>query len=228
MAIDEKEPASRLTAKGRATRARILDTAADLILEHGVSGTGIEDVRKAAGVSGSQMTHYFHDKQTLVHDVIAWQAEAVLDQHRAAELDGFRTFASLRLWADLITERQRQRHCQGGCNFGSLAGQLVESDPETRGDLADGFERWLALFRQGLEAMKANGDLTTDADPDALAYTLLTSMQGGMLLAQTFRDTAPLETAFTTALARVASFATDPAEAARTLRLGPGRTAVLR
>src|ERR1700742_1190368 len=198
MAIDEQESGTRLTAKGRATRARILDTAADLILERGVAGTGIDDVRKAAGVSGSQMTHYFRDKRTLVHDVIAWQAQATLDQHQAPELDGFRTFASFRLWADLVTERQRQRQCQGGCNFGSLAGQLVESDPETRGDLAEGFEHWLALFRQGLAAMKANGDLRDDADPNTLAYTVLTSMEGGMLLTQTLRTTEPLETAFTT------------------------------
>jgi hypothetical protein len=53
------------------------------------------------------MTHYFRDKQTLIHDVICYQAEATLAQHRAPELNGFATFASLRLWADLITERQR-------------------------------------------------------------------------------------------------------------------------
>jgi TetR/AcrR family transcriptional repressor of nem operon len=215
----EHEPGAPLTAKGRATRARILDIAAELILERGVAGTGIEDVRKAAGVSGSQMTHYFVDKPTLVHEVICFQAEATLAQHQAPELDGFRTLASLRLWADLITERQRQRHCQGGCNFGSLAGQLVESDPETRGDLAEGFERWLALFQQGLEAMKTSGELTSDAGPRTLAYTLLTSMQGGMLLTQTLRSTEPLEAAFGAALAQVGSFATRPAEAARILRL---------
>jgi hypothetical protein len=45
-------------------------------------------------------------------------------------------------------------------------------------------------------------------------------MQGGMLLTQTLRDTEPLETAFTTALARVASFAADPAGATRIVRLG--------
>jgi AcrR family transcriptional regulator len=218
MTIGE-EPETRHTAKGRATRARILDTAAGLILEHGVTGTGIEDVRKAAGVSGSQMTYYFRDKHSLVHDVICYQAEATLTQHQAPELDGFTTFASLRLWADLNVQRQRERNCQGGCSFGSLAGQLVESAPETRGDLAEGFERWLTLFRVGLEAMKANGDLTPDADPGALAYTLLTSLQGGMLLTQTLRTIEPLEAAFDTALARVASFAASPAEAARALRL---------
>jgi TetR/AcrR family transcriptional regulator, transcriptional repressor for nem operon len=104
-------------------------------------------------------------------------------------------------------------------SFGWLAGQLVESDPETRADLAGGFTQWLDLFREGLEAMKASGELRDDADPEALAFTLLTSMQGGMLLAQTLRDAEPLQTAFTTALARVASFAADPAGAPRILRL---------
>lgn len=69
--------------------------------------------------------------------------------------------------------------------------------------------------------MQATGDLSSDADPQTLAYTLLTSMQSGMLLTQTLRTTKPLEAAFNAALARVASFATDPAEAARALRTEP-------
>src|SRR6202000_3559834 len=96
----------QLTAKGQATRERILATAADLIMQHGVTGAGIDYVRAAAGVSGSQMTHYFRDKRHLVKDVIAWQAQSVLAQHRAPELGELDTFAALRLWADLHVQRQ--------------------------------------------------------------------------------------------------------------------------
>lgn len=59
--------------------------------------------------------------------------------------------------------------------------------------------------------MKAAGDLTPDADPQALAFALLASM----LLTQTLRNTAPLEAAFDSALERMASFATDPVRARR-------------
>src|ERR1700742_5252001 len=120
----------RLTPKGLRTRERILAVAADLILKHGVAGTHIEDVRRAAGVSGSQMTHYFRDKRHLIEDVIAWQAESVLARHRAPELGELHTLAALRLWADLHVQRQVELDCRGGCSFGSLAGQLAESDPE--------------------------------------------------------------------------------------------------
>ena len=47
---DEK----RLTPKGRATRNRIVDAAADLIVHEGLSAFNMDNVRKAASVSGSQ------------------------------------------------------------------------------------------------------------------------------------------------------------------------------
>lgn len=195
-----------LTAKGRATRARILAVAADLILVNGVAGTQIEDVRKAAGVSGSQMTHYFHDKRTLIKDVIAWQADKMLELHEANELD---SFSALQRWAAMVVERQTARGFQGGCDFGSLAGQLVESDDETRRDLAAGFERWLEVFRQGLERMRARGDLREDADPDVLAQALLAALQGGLLLSQTLRRVDPLRNSLDAALTYLGSYA-DP------------------
>jgi TetR/AcrR family transcriptional repressor of nem operon len=192
-----------LTAKGRATRARILAVAAELILAKGVAGTQIEDVRKAAGVSGSQMTHYFRDKRTLIKDVIAWQADKMLE---LPELD---SFAALQRWAATVVERQTARGFQGGCDFGSLAGQLVESDDETRRDLAQGFERWLEAFRRGLDSMRARGDLREDADPDALAQSLLAALQGGLLLSQTLRRADPLRNSLDAALTYLGSFA-DP------------------
>ena len=63
----------RLTPKGERTRARIVEEAAALIHERGVAGTFLEDVKAAAGVSGSQMYHYFPDKDDLVHAVIDYQ-----------------------------------------------------------------------------------------------------------------------------------------------------------
>ncbi|MFI6349137.1 TetR/AcrR family transcriptional regulator [Streptomyces sp. NPDC050560] len=211
---DATTASRKLTAKGRATRARILGVAADLILENGIAGTQIDDVRRAAGVSGSQMTHYFRDKQNLVEEVISWQAQATLDDHTQPRLGNLDSFESLRLWAHLVVERQKAVECRGGCRFGSLAGQLVESGPDIRSELAEGFEQLLAVFRKGMLAMRDRGDLRPDADPEALSHVLLGAMQGGMLLTQTLRRVEPLRDALRNAVARVESFAaTAPGEA---------------
>src|ERR1700754_231119 len=163
----------RLTPKGQATRARIVGIAAGLIFEHGVAGTSIEDVRQAAGVSGSQMTHYFTDKRSLVRAVVAWQAETVLEFHQLAALGELDSFAALDLWGELNIARQKRLACRGGGSFGSLGREVVERDSDTRVDLAAGFQRWEALFGHGLRLMKRRGELRPEANPDELATCLL-------------------------------------------------------
>jgi len=52
-----------LTPKGQRTRLRIVDAAAQLIHERGVTATTLEDVKAAAAVSNSQLYHYFANKR---------------------------------------------------------------------------------------------------------------------------------------------------------------------
>ena len=83
----------RLTRKGAETRARIVDAAAQLIYEHGVASTTIEEVRDSAHVSSSQLYHYFDDKPALVRAVIERQADmAIGTQERfdLSSLEGLR------------------------------------------------------------------------------------------------------------------------------------------
>lgn len=209
---------ARLTRKGQATKERITRIAADLIFERGVAGTSIDDVRKAAEVSGSQMTHYFADKRSLVRAVVALQADTVLELHRLPVLGELDTFEALDLWGELYIAQQKRLAYRGGCSFGSLAGELAEQDDQTRLDLADGFQRWEMLFRHGLRSMRQRGDLRPEANPDELAISLLAALQGGVLLTQTTRDIRPLEMALKNVLAHVRSFATDGAERVRTSR----------
>src|SRR5260221_11186398 len=82
--VSETSDRPRLTAKGARTRARIVEEAAALIHERGVAGTTLEDVKAAAEVSGSQMYHYFPDKNELVQAVIDYQTATILSNPRQA------------------------------------------------------------------------------------------------------------------------------------------------
>lgn len=200
----------RLTAKGRATRDRIVGAAAELILEHGVAGTTIEDVQGAAGVSASQLYHYFGDKKDLVRAVIRHQTDAVLDAQQP-HLGALDSMESLHAWRDLVVDLQRQRHCQGGCPIGSLGSELSEIDADARADVAAGFTRWEAAIRDGLHAMHERDELRPDTDPDALALATLAALQGGLLLTQIRREVTPLEAALDAMLDHIDSLRRQPA-----------------
>ena len=193
--------------EGPRTRSRIIDAAAELVFAHGVARTGIEDVQLRAGVSASQMYHYFTDKDDLIRAVIAHQTDGILAAQRPV-LDELDSFDALERWRDLLIDLQEQRHCVGGCPIGSIAAELADDDPHARADLVDGFERWEAPIRAGLARMRDRGDLRPDTDTDALALALLVALQGGLLLTQTRRDTAPLRAGLDTVLAHIRTHAT--------------------
>lgn len=196
------------TKKGQATRSRILATASDLMFEQGVAGTTVEEIQKKAGVSPSQLYHYFGDKASLVRAVIAHQADSTLDQQRP-ELDQLDTIAGFRAWRDRMVAINEENNSEGGCALGSLASELnKDKDGEdARLDLAGGFERWESPMRDGLRAMQARGVLRPDANPERLATALLSAVEGGTLLSETRRSSEPLKAAIDTVLDYIESLA---------------------
>jgi AcrR family transcriptional regulator len=196
--VNDTQHRARLTPKGERTRARIIGAAARLIYERGVAGTTLEDVRTAAQVSGSQLYHYFLDKDELVQAVIGHQADVIVGNQQHADLG---TIEGLRAWRDMVIAEAKSADSMGGCPLGSLGSQLAEADPQARALVAAGFGRWSAAISDGLRALHAAGHLPAGINPDDLAVTLLAALQGGLLLAQVQRDTRPLETAVDTLLA---------------------------
>jgi TetR/AcrR family transcriptional regulator, transcriptional repressor for nem operon len=188
----------RLTPKGELTRARIVAAAARLIHQRSVAGTTLDDVKAAAGVSGSQLYHYFPDKDDLVQAVIDHQAATIAGNQRQADLG---SPEGLQAWRDTVIAQAENSNGKGGCPLGSLAGQLAETDPRARALIAAGFEQWSAAISDGLQELQAAGRLAPGIDADDLAITLLAALQGGLLLAQVQRDTRPLRTAVDTLLA---------------------------
>jgi TetR/AcrR family transcriptional repressor of nem operon len=201
---------SRLTRKGRATRARIIDAAARLMFDRGVGGTSIDEVRGAAAVSGSQISHYFDDKRDLTRNVIGARRDQVRGFHTQPQLGALDSLAALDAWVEATLAELEPVYRRGGCIYGSLAGELVEADAEIHGDLADGYDQWIELFQRGLNEMRGRGELRPDADPRHLAVVLVAAHQGGALVTFITNDPEPLRAALTGAVDYVRSFAATP------------------
>ena len=193
---------AKLTSRGRVTRERIVAAAAELMFKDGVAGTTLEDVKEAAGVSSSQIYHYFASKKELVLAVIDYQTETIVGGQQPM-FDRLDTLDGLRAWRDFLVEHQRQLQCVGGCPIGSLGSELAEIDDRARATLAATFDRWEAGIRAGLHQMHERGELT--ADPDDLAIATLAALQGGLLLTQMQRRTRPLEKSLDAVIAHIQS-----------------------
>jgi TetR/AcrR family transcriptional regulator, transcriptional repressor for nem operon len=192
------------TARGEATRARIVQAAAGLVTARGVAGTTLDDVMEASGTSKSQIYHYFADKEALMCAVVKAQSDRVLG-FQASCLSGINSLEDLRQWRNQIVKLNRSVRGAGGCPIGSLASALADRSEEARKLLAGSFQRWESQLAAGLEAMQDRGALSPRARPADLATAVVSAVQGGLLLAQTTRSTRPLELALDMALDHVSA-----------------------
>jgi TetR/AcrR family transcriptional regulator, transcriptional repressor for nem operon len=194
----------RATARGQATKARIIQAAAALVAARGVAGTTLDDVMEASSTSRSQIYHYFADKDALMCAVVKAQSDRVLGFH-ASSLAGIDSLEDLRRWRNQVVKLNRATRGVGGCPIGSLASELADRSEEARELLAKSFQRWESYLAMGLKAMQDRGVLGRHAHPDDLATAVVSALQGGLLLTQTTRSTRPLELALDMALDHVSA-----------------------
>jgi AcrR family transcriptional regulator len=198
------------TAKGLATRDRILRCAAEVLLDGGLTTFNLDRVRRAANVSGSQLNHYFGDRNELIRAVLRRQIEIVLDFHRQPALGGLDTFADWERWADLNVRYLRKIGYRGTATYHALAGQLAKTDEGTRNTFADGYRRWVTLLEDCFARMKSRGALLASADPAHLALVVVAVHQGAGVVAFTYRQEWPLVDATQFVVNYLRLFAKDP------------------
>jgi TetR/AcrR family transcriptional regulator, transcriptional repressor for nem operon len=191
------------TARGAATRARIVEAAAALVHLRGAGATSLEDIMEASATSKSQLYHYFDDKGALMRAVIEFQTRRVTGGE-TVEAEAFDSLDKLRRWRDGIVAMNKAAGGVGGCPLGSLASELADRSESARAMLAHGFALWESHLVAGLRAMRDRGALRGDARPEDLATMVIAALQGGLLLAQTARASRPLELALDMAIDAIA------------------------
>jgi TetR/AcrR family transcriptional repressor of nem operon len=198
--MSSSEPKTR---RGRVSRERIVDRAAELVAEHGVQATRLDEVLAAAGASKSQLYHYFADRDQLVEAAVARRCEQVL----GGLTEAFAGVATLEEFeqalAGFVAVYERS---PSGCPIGTLAGEVADRNEGARVRVMAAFAAWERLFADAFERMRAREELRADASPQALATALLASIEGGLLLSQTRRDAASLRITVDAALGYLRTF----------------------
>jgi AcrR family transcriptional regulator len=197
-------PGEPSTGRGRASRERIVERAAELFAERGVAATSLDEVLAAAGAGKGQMYHYFRGRDELVEAAVGLRCAQVLAGLTHA-LGRVASLAELERALAGFADRYARMGLPG-CPIGSLAGEVAERNEDARLQAAAAFDAWEQLFADALERMRDRGELRADASPAVLATALLASIEGGMVLSQVRKDPTSLRIAVEAGLAQVRAY----------------------
>jgi TetR/AcrR family transcriptional repressor of nem operon len=176
-----------MTQRPRDTRTMIVIAAMDLFWEKGFGSTSVADILSRSQVNSGSLYHYFPGKQDVLIAVLEAYRDGIDDMlltpawsHVDDPIE--RIFALLDHYRILIVETD----CVYGCPIGSLALEIHEPDPPVRAAIAANFEGWIKAVQTNLDA--AGDRLPAVTDRRALAEFVLTTMEGGVMQARSFRD----------------------------------------
>jgi AcrR family transcriptional regulator len=168
-------PTTPATAKGEATRAFLLRTAARVFAERGYTGTGLSDLIAASGLTKGAFYFYFPSKSALALAVLRDQQErwlhAVSERVLAAgvAIEQFRALAPAML--DLLATEP------GAWSITRLTREMA-ADPATAEAVVKPMAEWVEFVADIIRRGQADGDLRPGPDPHAVAVVLVAAFDG--------------------------------------------------
>jgi len=183
-----------LTAKGRATRQRIVVAAALLTRQKGAAETTLDDVRAATATSKSQLFHYFPDGRSDILTAVAEYEAAQVLEAQQPYLGDLSTWEAWQKWRQEVLHHYTELGQR--CPLGSLTTELGKSSPQALAIITTLFDDWEEALLRGVRAM-------TPDEPETArdrARSILTAVQGGVVMLQATGRTDYLDAALTAAI----------------------------
>jgi len=170
-----------------------LDRAMEAFWSRGYEATSLDDLCEVTGLSRSSLYGTFGSKRDLLLQAVDRYVEqrsqnlsAILMQPLPVR-DCFA--ALLRQFIDQIVSGAGRR----GCFLGNCAAELPRHDRVALARVRQGLARNEAIFRAAIERGQAAGELSPDADTDALARFFTAGLQGLRLIGKVNPGRAVLE-----------------------------------
>ncbi len=181
--------------KGEQTRERILDTAADLVVQRGFGATSMQELQERAGVNRGTLYFHFPGKEDL--------GLAVLERARR----GFLAFLREALTGDTPGERlerffqaalraHRATGFVGGCLWGNTALEMADAGGDARyvRIVRAVFAEWIEMTRAVIAEAQESGQVRGDLKAADLALQVVCTIEGGIMLSRLRKSEVPLRT----------------------------------
>ncbi|MEI9812831.1 MAG: TetR/AcrR family transcriptional regulator [Acidobacteriota bacterium] len=170
----------RAQDRAEATRAKLIETATDLVRRRGYNATAVDDICKAAGITKGAFFHHFRTKESLVEACMGeWDRRLAAMEAAAAFQKSRSPRKRVAGYMDLIRDVFSNPEILKSCPIGTTVQEAAETNPALRAAAKKCFENAGRRFQILLD--EADGP-RKKMDTASLAALWMATLQGSMLL----------------------------------------------
>ena len=179
-------------------RDQLIASAVEVFHARGFNGCSVQDIVDAAGVPKGSFYNHFESKEALGVEVVraysALVGAYVVEAGAADILSGDGTpLQRIRAYFEAVIEQNVSCGVRRGCLLGNFATELAPHSAQIAKAVTDALENWSAVVAQVLAQAQESGELSKEADVDALARYLVDGYEGAAARAKLIGDRAPMD-----------------------------------
>ena len=174
--------------KADRTKQYIIEKAATIFNLKGFAGTSMDDIIKATGLSKGGVYGNFNSKEDIALAAFEHAVQRVSKQVRERTRVIDHTLDKLKAVVYFYKERILDPPIEGGCPIQNTAIDADDSNPALRKRVIAALEEWQERIVYTLEKGKERGEVRHSADSRLFATQFIGTLEGGIMLAQLYKD----------------------------------------
>lgn len=155
-----------------------LDQALGVFWRQGYEGTSLADLLEATSLSKSSVYQAFGSKQALFARCLERYSSNLLERLEADLATARSGRAFIEQLFTSVARTARTPAGEKGCLIGNSAHEFGQSEPNLSGRVSASLDRLTVVFGRAVRRGQAEGDISAQADAQALAAYLVGAMNG--------------------------------------------------
>jgi TetR/AcrR family transcriptional regulator, transcriptional repressor for nem operon len=179
-------------------RDQLIESAVQVFHERGFNGCSVQDIVDAAGVPKGSFYNHFDSKEALGVEVVRAYTRLVgayvVEVGASEILSGPGTaLERIRAYFQAVIEQNVSCGVRKGCLLGNFATELAPHSKEIAAAVTEALDNWSVAVSRALAQAQEAGQLTEDADVEALGRYLVDGYEGAAARAKLMGDRAPMD-----------------------------------
>jgi TetR/AcrR family transcriptional repressor of nem operon len=166
-------------------RAEVLEKAMEAFWDHGYGGTSMADLIQVTSLHPGSLYAAFHSKEGLFLAALDHYGQTGMARIEGTLAEADSPLEGIRTYFRQLAEAAASPRAKRGCLLVNTVLELARHNKTVQNRVTRHLDALEALLRRTLEAAQANGELSSDKDPVALAAFFMCNIWGLRVLGGT-------------------------------------------
>jgi TetR/AcrR family transcriptional repressor of nem operon len=169
-------------SKGQITRQRIIELAAPLFNQRGYAGCSMQDILEATGLKKGGVYRHFSGKEELAAEAFRYSLSQAAKIRTPSANPSEGTVERLQRVVEQFVEEPSP--VAGGCPILNTAIDADDGNPLLRKLARQGLQDWRSRIMQIAQDGVARGEIRTGVEPQAVANTIIATLEGALMISR--------------------------------------------